>query len=197
MRYVERGVDGKVKGCYANPQPGYAEEAMAENNAELISFLNIVRGQSLQFGFRAHRGGVDQGGGWLVGDYTMLQWPAKTFDTGGRLVGGFWTPVQVGEQPKTVQIGAHVWVKNALAPGNGNPAQYVVKLIKNAYPGEGIATGIGSIGTFPDTNQCVVPLTVDIANPGDHYSLWLFVSHALAAVDGNPAHTFWNGVIVP
>jgi hypothetical protein len=61
MRYVERGSDGNIKGDYANPQLGYAEEAMPEDAAEFIAYKNRVpspnnaaamlgrqRGQALQ-----------------------------------------------------------------------------------------------------------------------------------------------------
>jgi hypothetical protein len=39
MPYVERR-DGKVTGLYANPQPGYAEEFLADDHAEAIAFRN-------------------------------------------------------------------------------------------------------------------------------------------------------------
>lgn len=146
--------------------------------------------------FRAHRGGVDQVGGYNVNAYTMLQWSTKAFDLHERLVNGVWFPVQAGEDPKTVQIGGQVWIRNALPPGDGNPAQYVVKLIRNAYPGVDIGTGIGSIGTFPNTIICSIPSALDIANPGDHYSLWVFVSNGGAIIDGNKAHTWWSASVL-
>ena len=39
MRYVERGLDGKIKGNYANLQPGYAEEAMDESSPEYQAYV--------------------------------------------------------------------------------------------------------------------------------------------------------------
>jgi hypothetical protein len=39
MPYVERR-DGKVIGLYANKQSGYAEEFLADNDAEIVAFLN-------------------------------------------------------------------------------------------------------------------------------------------------------------
>jgi hypothetical protein len=39
MPYVERK-DGKVTGVYANPQTGYAEELLAEDDAEVVAFFN-------------------------------------------------------------------------------------------------------------------------------------------------------------
>ena len=38
MPYVER-TDGAITGVYALPQAGYAEEKVADNNAELLAFL--------------------------------------------------------------------------------------------------------------------------------------------------------------
>ena len=42
MRYVERGIDGKVTGLYANPQPGYAEEELSDDSPEVVAYLNPV-----------------------------------------------------------------------------------------------------------------------------------------------------------
>jgi hypothetical protein len=39
MPYVERK-DGKVTGVYTNAQPGYAEEFLADEHAEVVEFLN-------------------------------------------------------------------------------------------------------------------------------------------------------------
>jgi hypothetical protein len=40
MPFVERDQDGKIKGIYANPQPGYAEEFLAGDKAEVVAYLN-------------------------------------------------------------------------------------------------------------------------------------------------------------
>lgn len=40
MPYVERDTNGIVKGLYANPQPGYAEEWIEDDDTEVIAFLN-------------------------------------------------------------------------------------------------------------------------------------------------------------
>lgn len=37
-RFVERDGAGRIKGSYASRQPGYAEEELADNDAELVSF---------------------------------------------------------------------------------------------------------------------------------------------------------------
>jgi hypothetical protein len=39
MSYVER-MNGKIVGLYANPQPGLAEEFLADDDAELVAYLN-------------------------------------------------------------------------------------------------------------------------------------------------------------
>lgn len=40
MPYVERDEHGTVKGCYASPQPEYAEEWLDDDDPEIIAFLN-------------------------------------------------------------------------------------------------------------------------------------------------------------
>lgn len=42
MPYVERDSDGVVKGCYVNPQPGYAEESLEDDAPEVIAFWERV-----------------------------------------------------------------------------------------------------------------------------------------------------------
>lgn len=37
--FVERDQDGKIKGAYRVAQPGYAEEEVADDAAELVAFL--------------------------------------------------------------------------------------------------------------------------------------------------------------
>jgi len=38
IRYVKRDEFGKIIGDYANPQPGFAEEPIADNSEELMAF---------------------------------------------------------------------------------------------------------------------------------------------------------------
>lgn len=40
MPYVERDANGSVTGCYANAQPGYAEEWLEPDDPEVVAFLN-------------------------------------------------------------------------------------------------------------------------------------------------------------
>jgi hypothetical protein len=39
MVYVERRADGSICGVYANPQPGYAEEEISSDAAEVVAFV--------------------------------------------------------------------------------------------------------------------------------------------------------------
>jgi hypothetical protein len=39
MIYVMRNEDGKVVGLFALPQPGFAEEHLAEDDPEVVGFL--------------------------------------------------------------------------------------------------------------------------------------------------------------
>lgn len=40
MPYVERDENGKIVGVYANLQEGYAEEELADDDTDLVAFLN-------------------------------------------------------------------------------------------------------------------------------------------------------------
>lgn len=42
--YVQRDADHKVQGVYSNLQPGYAEEALDDSDAEVTSFFANIRG---------------------------------------------------------------------------------------------------------------------------------------------------------
>lgn len=41
--FVERAPDGAIKGVYRCPQIGYAEEPLAEADAEVVAFLNRTK----------------------------------------------------------------------------------------------------------------------------------------------------------
>ena len=41
MAYVERDVGNKVKGVYSRPQPGIAEEFLADDDAEIVAFRQV------------------------------------------------------------------------------------------------------------------------------------------------------------
>lgn len=40
MPYVQRDGNGSINGAFANPQPGYAEEFLADDSAEVMAFLS-------------------------------------------------------------------------------------------------------------------------------------------------------------
>lgn len=40
--YVQREKDGRIKGVYANKQPGYAEESLSDDNESVIAFNNML-----------------------------------------------------------------------------------------------------------------------------------------------------------
>ena len=43
MPYVERAEDGTIKGIYARPQPGYAEEDISADDPAVLAFLNNTK----------------------------------------------------------------------------------------------------------------------------------------------------------
>jgi len=42
MPYVQRDADNKIKGVYANEQPGYAEEFVGEDSADIYAYQYIA-----------------------------------------------------------------------------------------------------------------------------------------------------------
>lgn len=142
-------------------------------------------------GFRVSKGMTDQTS-FNVSNYTLLTWPNEVFDVGGRFADNGWTPVEAEEESRIVSFGGQIWVKQN---GYGNPPNFVVKIIKNGYPGTDIIAGIGTYGTFP--NSFVIPIAgCDLAQPGDVYKLWLYSTYGAAIVDGHPAHTWWSGAVI-
>jgi hypothetical protein len=43
MPYVSRDDSGNINGLYANPQPGYAEEFLPDDDPEVVAFINPPR----------------------------------------------------------------------------------------------------------------------------------------------------------
>ena len=41
MPYVKRDASGAITGTYANPQPGYAVEWLADNDPAVVTFLGV------------------------------------------------------------------------------------------------------------------------------------------------------------
>ncbi len=53
-RFVQRDGDGRIQGSFANLQPGYAEEEVADDDAELVAFLDrLDRGPGERANYRA------------------------------------------------------------------------------------------------------------------------------------------------
>jgi hypothetical protein len=40
MPWVQRDISGVICGCFANQQPGYAEEFLPNTNTDVLAFLN-------------------------------------------------------------------------------------------------------------------------------------------------------------
>lgn len=40
MPYVSRNEQGQINGLYALPQPGYGEESLSEDDAEVVAFTS-------------------------------------------------------------------------------------------------------------------------------------------------------------
>lgn len=40
MPYVSRDDSGKINGLYANPQPGFGEEYLPDDDPQVVAFLN-------------------------------------------------------------------------------------------------------------------------------------------------------------
>lgn len=59
MRYVERDLNGKIKGDYANPQPGYAEEAVNESSPEYQAYVAAQATQAANNEIKAQLAAAD------------------------------------------------------------------------------------------------------------------------------------------
>ena len=144
--------------------------------------------------FRAHKNLVSQTNFAKANDYNLLTWGKVLFDHGGHfdLFLSRLTP-----PAGLCMFGSHVWISQfALStPGSGNPPLYVTKLFKNGQQVfEDNGTGVSSCGTYPASQVEVIPMWIDESNGSDYYTLNQYVTNPGAIVDGNPAHTWWNGV---
>lgn len=43
MAYVSRNDSGDINGVYANPQPGYGEEVLPDDDPEVVAFLESLK----------------------------------------------------------------------------------------------------------------------------------------------------------
>lgn len=131
---------------------------------------------------------------FTANDYTLLTWATATHVPSGSFSNNGWTPVpSSATEVKQVCFGGQIWVSGN---ATGNPPIYVAKIIKNGYPGTHTRAAISMYGTFP--NSQVIPIAAcDWAQPGDEYKIWLYTTNSAAIVDGHPAHTWWDGWVVP
>lgn len=164
--------------------------------AILLVFLLLPAVAEAQ-AIRVHKNGVSQTA-FDENRYTIVSFDACAYMVCPGFYNNGWMPVAPGFQPKAVTIGGQVWVSQFATgtTGSGNPANYVVKVIKwkgSEYI-EAIATSICMKGTFRDSMVC--PLTTgDIAKPGEVYKIHLFATNGAAVVDGDPAHTYFFGAV--
>ena len=124
--YVERR-DGVIVGVYANPQPGIAEEPLAEDDAELVAFLNpgptlddIVaeRARRMALGFDYDFG--DDRGVHRIGttDQDMAGWREVTDLANARLAeGAADTPIQIVTDTGPATVTPVEWSRILIAAG--------------------------------------------------------------------------------
>lgn len=128
--------------------------------------------------------------------YNEVQMNAETFDLGDSYIGGQWTPVPAGGEPKVVAFFGQVWVKVVGGPPEHPTPNYVTRIVKNGSPADSgytiPGTGIGAVGTFEAT-MIVDVEGLDLAMPGDSYRLYLYASAPTAVIDANPLHSYWCG----
>jgi hypothetical protein len=144
----------------------------------------------MTIGFRAHKGGVDQPG--VPNNlYTQITFGSVAFDTGpcfcvGR---GVWSP-----PPGLVSLSSQVWID---AGAGGANAFCVAKIVKNGTVD--VTAGIGIACDQPGT-AVVGFACIDRCRPGDAYELHLYASafdpDIGCTINGNPAHTWWCGVLL-
>jgi len=118
--------------------------------------------------------------------YNKLTWSTADYNEGVEFSDSSFVPVPMGGVRSLIHFSGQVWIsQNATASSGGIP-NYVVKVSKN---GEPIFAGIGTAGSF--ANSFVITVCGDdIAEPGDIYETWLYVTNESAIVDANPFHTF-------
>lgn len=84
--YVERDGEGAIKGVYANPQPGYATEALAADHPDVVAFLTPSPVPA-QVTIRQARRVLDENGlldavdAWVATQSTAVQidWQSASF----------------------------------------------------------------------------------------------------------------------
>lgn len=144
--------------------------------------------------FFFHKGGAPQYAMYHNG-YTEVTWPATKFNLGGgTLSGNKWVAPCAG----VLIMHATVWLtQNVRHDGYQN---LCIKFTKNG--GDVLAVpstaAYGASVTYSGTN---FGSGVDICEAGDQYAV---LSYSLSnsgypevVADGNPAHTWWSGALLP
>lgn len=140
--------------------------------------------------FKAHKNFVAQSG-FKADVYNDLSMPYVQYDEGDAYTESSWTPIQRGQQPRSVVFSGQIWVGQH---GTGNPPIYVCRISKNGLE-KTIGAQISTHGTFVDS-QVIVLSMQDIAQADDVYRLYLYVTNPAAMVDGHPLHTWWCGTVI-
>lgn len=125
-----------------------------------------------------------------------------------------WTPVQTGETPRYVILGAQVRAKGGVRPTLPNTN---CKILRNGVAPDGgaghyIANMPASNTNGPVANRlgeaCMQTTLGILANPGDYFECWTMISAwqngdppinfgyypGAVAIDGHYAHTFFWGI---
>lgn len=112
MPWIERNAQGAIIGSYANEQPGYAEEFLADNDAALVAFLTppqSVMSQDLMAQFTAADATAIQAAiganvqFWLLWSAMQAQRDPMIV-TNARFLAGWNALVQVLGQPRMTAI---------------------------------------------------------------------------------------------
>lgn len=135
--------------------------------------------------------------GYIANSYKLINWNGCRFNLGDRWcsdgAGGWcWQPVCEGEDPMLVMFTGQIWLVNVTP--NGVPPQFVAKVWKNNQATE-VGTGIGCKSNFNYTWTHSLT-ALHIAQPGDKFKLYQFVSDPTVYLDGHPQHTYWEGHVI-
>jgi hypothetical protein len=157
--------------------------------------------------FHVHKNGVEQTGFSVgaTGQYNLVTWPYEKYDVGNAFANNAWTPVPSGS-PALVAFTGRLWIINATSTIRGVVRQYVARIVKNGdiAVGETIVAECGSKDLLDNELDSkglrIANITLsaqDIAQPGDSYRIYLFVTNPAARIDAHPlGHTMWQGAII-
>jgi hypothetical protein len=124
--------------------------------------------------------------------YVKVAWPHAQRNAGEAFCDDRWMPVPFGGNARTIDLKGQLWILKALPLKRGLAPTYVARLVKNGDLNQSVGARIGSIGTHRDTVTISLDFQ-DLANPGDTYQIWLYVTSTEAVIDANPLHSWWSG----